>query len=509
MSDFQNVTVAPILLDYANAFIPDVRLHGGDASGRIIRVQLLDNGVPVDDSNIEVYLTYNWQLGVLIGGRVKMAAADSPDGRVWQVAVPVAACAHPGTVTLGFEVKRDNTVVCSRNFTAIVERPVVDYGSAESVLTHADLVDAANEAREQTAKVAALTQEFSQLVSKSEETTRTANAQASAAGEVAGKANNATSTANSAAQQATDAAGKVTQALQESETRLKAVEQTAADAKSVAGNANSTAEAARSTAEQATSKANDAASAASTAQQAADNATNKSKENANRIQTLDAALTASRKGSYMRAGENVQITQMTQDPLDGVTISVLGLTAVKNTAEQTHTTVEQIQSKMNAATTAIDRAQGTADAAFEATNKSEKRIDSMESDVSSLKNSCSEAQSKANSAAEAAQAAKDAVADVNGTIEKHKIETFTFDAKMKENDVSGSFDELKGLSTSRQILIYPDSDSMSIYMRTQPTFSFSTNHDVKSSYTGEYSIHVEHTSPEICSFIAILFPPNY
>ena len=49
MSDFQNVTRSVIQLDYANALLPDVRLHGGDANGRIIRVQLLDNGVPDND----------------------------------------------------------------------------------------------------------------------------------------------------------------------------------------------------------------------------------------------------------------------------------------------------------------------------------------------------------------------------------------------------------------------------------------------------------------------------
>ena len=67
MSDFRSVTRSVIELDYANAFIPDVRLNGGDENGRIIRVQLLDNGVPVDDSTVEVFLCWNKQPGVLIG----------------------------------------------------------------------------------------------------------------------------------------------------------------------------------------------------------------------------------------------------------------------------------------------------------------------------------------------------------------------------------------------------------------------------------------------------------
>lgn len=515
MSDFQNATWSVIQLDYANAFIPDIRLNGGDDNGRIIRVQLLDNGVPVDDASVEVFLCWNKQPGVLIGDRVKMEAKDSDDGRIWQAAVPVAACRMPGMVTLGFEVKRDNTVVCSRSFMATVEQPVFDAGSAEGKSYRQELEDAAQGAIDATGKANALSEKFSHLVEQSEtvarnaqqavdaaneaaqkteaarnaateaagkasqaatdaqsvtsraneavqacdaskqsadqaakraddavsglkqtvqdaandaaskvqqaveransaaqatdsvrekteaanrqtetdlavlkeevvkaqragftasssaqkcdeaaqayrnvsgevaqakqtseqaveaannalhtaqesatavaqaqsvldqvkeagetakrvvsavdelkqtkdaalEATRTANAQASAAGEAAGKANSATSAATEAAQQATAAAGKVTQALQESETRLKAVEQTAADAKSVAGTANSTSEAARTTAEQAQSKANDAANAAQRAQNTANSAVEQADKNKGSVAKLNSDLT--------------------------------------------------------------------------------------------------------------------------------------------------------------------------------------------------------------------------
>lgn len=514
MSDFQNATWSVIQLDYANAFIPDIRLNGGDENGRIIRVQLLDNGVPVDDASVEVFLCWNKQPGVLIGDRVKMEAKDSDDGRIWQVPVPVAACRMPGAVALGFEVKRENTIVCSRSFTATVETPVFDAGSAEGKSYRQELEDAAQGAVDATGKANALSEKFTQLVEQSEkvtknaqaavasatkaaqrtetarnsateaagkatqaaadaqnainratsaaqtcdaskqaadqaakraddavssmkqtvqdaaseaaskvqqaveransaaqqadsvrekteaankqtetdlaalkeevvkaqragfnasssaqkcdeaaqqyrnvsgevaqakqtseqaveaannalhtaqesatavaqaqsvldqvkaagetaakvvgavdelkqtkdaalEATRTANAQAAAAGEAAGKANSATNTANSAAQAATEAAGKVTQALQESETRLKAVEQTAADAKSVAGTANATADTARSTAEQAQSKANDAANAAQRAQNTANSAVEATDSNKNRIRSIESAI---------------------------------------------------------------------------------------------------------------------------------------------------------------------------------------------------------------------------
>lgn len=544
MSDFTSVTRSIIQLDYANAFIPDVRLNGGDENGRIIRVQLLDNGVPVDDSTVEVFLCWNKQPGVLIGDRVKMEAKDSDDGRIWQVPVPVAACRMPGTVTLGFEVKRENTVVCSRSFTAIVERPVFDAGSSEGKSYRQELEDAAQGAVDATSKANALSDKFAHLVEQSEqvaknaqaaveaanqaaqktesvcssasgaaskasqaaqdaqsvisransaveacdaskqsadqaaaradaavssmkqtvqdatndaaskvqqaverangaaqqadlvrekteaankqtetdlaalkeevvkvqragfsasssaqkcdeaaqayrnvsgevaqakqtseqaveaannalhtaqesatavaqaqsvldqvktagetaakvvgaveelkqtkeaalEATRTANAQAAAAGEAAGKANNATSTANGAAQAATEAAGKVTQALQESETRLKAVEQAAQDAKSVASTANSTSETARATAEQAQSKANDAANAAQRAQSTANSAVEATDNNKNKIASMDNALTACRKGKYLNAGAGIEFTTQS-NPMDGITIS--------------------------------------------------------------------------------------------------------------------------------------------------------------------------------------------
>lgn len=544
MSDFRSVTRSVIELDYANAFIPDVRLNGGDENGRIIRVQLLDNGVPVDDSTVEVFLCWNKQPGVLIGDRVKMEAKDSDDGRIWQVPVPVAACRMPGTITLGFEVKRENTVVCSRSFTAIVERPVFDAGSSEGKSYRQELEDAAQGAVDATSKANALSDKFAHLVEQSEqvaknaqaaveaanqaaqktesvcsvasgaaskasqaaqdaqsvisransaveacdaskqaadqaaaradaavssmkqtvqdatndaaskvqqaveransaaqqadsvrektetankqtetdlaalkeevvkaqragfsasssaqkcdeaaqayrnvsgevaqakqtskqaveaannalhtaqesatavaqaqsvldqvktagetaakvvgaveelkqtkeaalEATRTANAQAAAAGEAAGKANNATSTANDAAQAATEAAGKVTQALQESETRLKAVEQAAQDAKSVASTANSTSETARATAEQAQSKANDAANAAQRAQSTANSAVEATDNNKNKIASMDNTLTACRKGKYLNAGAGIEFTTQS-NPMDGITIS--------------------------------------------------------------------------------------------------------------------------------------------------------------------------------------------
>ena len=73
----------------------------------------------------------------------------------------------------------------------------------------------------------------------------------------------------------------------------------------------------------------------------------------------------------MRAGENVQITQMTQNPMDGVTISVPSVTTVKSTAEQA-------QSKANDAANAAQRAQSTANSAVEQADNNRNKIASMD-----------------------------------------------------------------------------------------------------------------------------------
>lgn len=544
MSDFTSVTRSIIQLDYANAFIPDVHLNGGDENGRTICVQPCNDAVPIDDESVEVWLAYNPQPGVLLGGRVKMERKQSPEGVVYECAVPRDACRMAGAVALGFEVKRGASIVCSKSFTAIVERPVYDASSPEGVSYRQALQEAAQGAVDATSKANALSDKFTHLVEQSEavsknaqsavananaaaakadsirtaaqeaadkangaaqavteaknkadeavqqcdaskqaadqaakraddavssmkqtvqdatndaaskvqqaverangaaqqadlvrekteaankqtetdlaalkeevvkaqragfsasasaqkcdeaaqayrnvsgevaqakqtseqaveaannalhtaqesatavaqaqsvldqvktagetaakvvgaveelkqtkeaalEATRTANAQAAAAGEAAGKANNATSTANGAAQAATEAAGKVTQALQESETRLKAVEQAAQDAKSVASTANSTSETARATAEQAQSKANDAANAAQRAQSTANSAVEATDNNKNKIASMDNTLTACRKGKYLNAGAGIEFTTQS-NPMDGITIS--------------------------------------------------------------------------------------------------------------------------------------------------------------------------------------------
>lgn len=618
MSDFQNATWNVIQLDYANAFIPDVRLNGGDENGRIIRVQLLDNGVPVDDTSVEVFLCWNTQPGVLIGDHVKMEAKDSDDGRIWQVAVPMAACRMPGTVTLGFEVKRDKTIVCSRSFTAIVERPVFDAGSPEGKSYRQELEDAAQQAKDATGKANALTDKVSHLIEQNETVSRQAqnatdaantatsvaqqaaqqaknaageasqaaqntqnvisransaieecNASKQAADQAARRADDATSSmkqtvqnaverATSAAQAAdsvrekTEAANKQTEqdlaalkeevvkaqragfnalssaqkcdeaaqayrnvsgevalakqtseqaveaansalitaknsetALEQAKTVLDSVKEAGEIAKRVVSSvdelnqtktaaleatrtANAQATAASDAASKATSAAqgaqqaaNSANSAAQGAQKAAESVTHvlqeseqrystieqKGRETDSKIASMDRALTAARKGLYMRAGDGIQITQMTQNPMDGVTISVPEIKTIKQSVELAQT-----------------------------------------------------------EAADALNKFKD-YRDVFQAFGARLVQCFTFSCDMSKREqlqvhVSKYLASVKSL---RPIVVFPESSSLTLYAQTRPEVSFNENHDTH-MYTGDATVTVRESASGTCDFIAILLP---
>lgn len=569
MSDFQNATWNVIQLDYANAFIPDVRLNGGDENGRIIRVQLLDNGVPVDDTTVEVFLCWNTQPGVLIGDHVKMEAKDSDDGRIWQVAVPVAACRMPGVVTLGFEVKRDKTIVCSRSFTAVVERPVFDAGSPEGKSYRQELEDAAQQAKDATGKANALTDKVSHLIEQNETVSRQAQNATDAA-------NTATNAANSAAQQAKEAASEASQAAQntqnvisransaveacnaskqaadqaarraddaassmkqtvqnavddasskvqqaveratsaaqaadsvrekteaansalatakssetalgQAKTVLDSVKEAGEIAKRVVSSvdelnqtktaaleatrtANAQATAASDAASKATSAAqgaqqaaNAATSAAQGAQQAAESVTHvlqeseqrystieqKGRETDSKIASMDRALTAARKGLYMRAGDGVQITQMTQNPMDGVTISVPELKTIKQSVEL-------------ASTEAAD------------------------------------ALNKFKDYRNVFQAFGDRLV---------KCFTFSCDTSKREQLQVHVSKMLAGVKSLRPIVVFPESHSLTLYATTRPEVSFNENRDTH-MYTGDASVTVSESASGTCDFIAILLP---
>lgn len=405
MSDFQNATWSVIQLDYANAFIPDVRLNGGDDNGRIVRVQLLDNGVPVDDASVEVFLCWNKQPGVLIGDRVKMEAKDSEDGRVWQVAVPVAACRMPGMVTLGFEVKRDNTVVCSRRFMATVEQPVFDAGSPEGKSYRQQLEDVTQGAVDATSKANALSEKFSHLVEQSETVARNAQQAVDAANEAASKTEAARSAATDAAGKASQAAtdaqsviSRASEAVQACDASKQAADQAAKRADDAVSGLKQTVQDA---ANDAASKVQQAVERANSAAQQADSVREKT-EAANKQTETDLAALKEEVVKAQRAGFTASSSAQKCDEAAQQYRNVSGEVAqAKQTSEQA---VEAANSALRTAqesATAVAQAQSVLDQVKDA-GETAKRVVSAVEELQQTKDAALEATRTANAQASAA-----------------------------------------------------------------------------------------------------------
>lgn len=405
MSDFQNATWSVIQLDYANAFIPDVRLNGGDENGRIIRVQLLDNGVPVDDASVEVFLCWNKQPGVLIGDKVKMEAKDSEDGRVWQVPVPVAACRMPGTVTLGFEVKRDKTIVCSRSFTAVVETPVFDAGSAEGKSYRQELEDAAQGAVDATGKANALSEKFTHLVEQSEKVTKNAQAAVEAANDAASKTETARNAANDAASKATQAAadaqsviGRANEAVQQCDASKQAADQAAKRADDAVSSMKQTVQ---NAANDAASKVQQAVERANSAAAATDSVREKT-EAANRQTETDLAALKEEVVKAQRAGFNASSSAQKCDEAAQAYRNVSGEVAqAKQTSEQAVEAANAALHTAQESATAVAQAQSVLDQVKAAGETAAKVVGAVE-ELKQTKEAALEATRTANAQAAAA-----------------------------------------------------------------------------------------------------------
>lgn len=405
MSDFQNVTWSVIQLDYANAFIPDVRLNGGDETGRIIRVQLLDNGMPVDDSTVEVFLCWNKQPGVLIGDRVKMEAKDSEDGRIWQVPVPVAACRMPGTVTLGFEVKRDKTIVCSRSFMATVETPVFDAGSAEGKSYRQELEDAAQGAVDATGKANALSEKFTHLVEQSEQVTKNAQAAVAAANDAASKTETARNAANEAAGKATQAANeaqsvisRASEAVQQCDASKQAADQAAKRADDAVSSMKQTVQDA---ANDAASKVQQAVERANSAAAATDSVREKT-EAANRQTETDLAALKEEVVKAQRAGFTASSSAQKCDEAAQAYRNVSGEVAqAKQTSEQAVEAANAALHTAQESATAVAQAQSVLDQVKAAGETAAKVVGAVE-ELKQTKEAALEATRTANAQASAA-----------------------------------------------------------------------------------------------------------
>nr|DAM13813.1 MAG TPA: BppU domain protein [Caudoviricetes sp.] len=129
IDDFRGIELD---LDAVNTWVPDVRLNAGDVNGRLIRIALSDHGAPVAADGLTARLLYNTD--GRLGDRIDMTPVSDAATATFQAPVPRAAL-KSSHVTLGVEIDKGTTRVCSRNFTGVVEPAVFasDAGSGDAL----------------------------------------------------------------------------------------------------------------------------------------------------------------------------------------------------------------------------------------------------------------------------------------------------------------------------------------------------------------------------------------
>lgn len=250
---FRTASGDPLKLDFANDYVPDVRLNAGDVNGRTITVELTDNGTPITTTaEITCALAYNTSPGSSLGDRVTMSPVSGAATATFRAAVPRKALAKPGRILLGIEISSGGHKVCSRNFYGLVERAVFDatspdaddkLGRIEQLILDADkATSSANTAagKANTAATAANT-----AAAAANTATTNASAAATAASTAASKANGAASSATTAASNANDKATAADTAATAAATAAGKANDAASKATSAAGDARDAAEAAR------------------------------------------------------------------------------------------------------------------------------------------------------------------------------------------------------------------------------------------------------------------------
>lgn len=123
---FRTASGDPLKLDFANDYVPDVRLNAGDVNGRTITVEIWDDGMPVDTDGLAATLAYNTNPGRDLGDRIAMTAVTNTETATYTVPVPRKALTRTGHILLGIELEFHGSKICSRNFHGIVERAVFD-----------------------------------------------------------------------------------------------------------------------------------------------------------------------------------------------------------------------------------------------------------------------------------------------------------------------------------------------------------------------------------------------
>ena len=236
---FRTASGDPLKLDFANDYVPDVRLNAGDVNGRTITVELTDNGTPITTTaEITCALAYNTSPGSSLGDRVTMSPVSGAATATFRAAVPRKALAKPGRILLGIEISSGGHKVCSRNFYGLVERAVFD-------ATSPDADDKLGRIEQLILDADKATSSANTAAGKANTAATAANTAAAAASTAASKANGAASSATTAASNANDKATAADTAATAAATAAGKANDAASKATSAAGDARDAAEAAR------------------------------------------------------------------------------------------------------------------------------------------------------------------------------------------------------------------------------------------------------------------------
>ncbi|WP_250309654.1 BppU family phage baseplate upper protein [Gardnerella sp. Marseille-Q2328] len=512
MTSYKDATVSIIHLDYANAFIPDIRVNAGDRQGRIINVQLLNNGVPVGSENISVNLVYNQQLGVLMGGKVAMSKQATDNGIVYSCKIPADACRMPGKVAMSFEIKEGDSVLYSRPFTAIVDHAVLDDFAPESnayKLTLAEAAQQAHNAEEKALEASKQALEAAGNIDESKKSALEATQQALAAAE---NANHSAQSASSEALRASNASQKVESIIQEAEqakTHLGALANAAENANTAASKANTAASNINEVIEkckQETEKTRKAGFNAESAVQKANETESKYRNNAAEI---DATITKAKEADKA-AHEALETVHASAGILGEAKKIVDSVKEASEIAKRVTSAVEELKPVRDGASEATRVANAAADNANTAASKANASISEVNEVIGKCRavsaltegvlskssefftkaeESITAAHEAATQALTAAQEAKNSVNEDSKTLVcgfKISVEG----ENSKEADVHVPL--FKGIPDWKTIIVYPESETSNLqaYAKAQPVFNFEFSGGV---YTGKVTISAQKT----------------
>lgn len=241
LDGFRSASGTPIRLDTANGWIADVRLNAGDVDGRTITVELTDNGLPVTGDDISCRLLYNTKPGVSVGDRVDMTRVDDAATATFAAALPRAAVAKPGTISLGIEIDDGDTRICSRSFHGLVERAVFDADATEAGDTLGQLERLIADAIAATSAANTAAGKADAAAGNADDKATDASSAADAANDAAEKAAGAADAADEAADMATTAAQTATSSANAADTAATAANEAAASAEASAARADAAA----------------------------------------------------------------------------------------------------------------------------------------------------------------------------------------------------------------------------------------------------------------------------